>query len=93
MTRMEQTTSSRPQIRQQIKIILIRRLGLPAAEDASSAELRRKRLDMIKMMSSKIETSLYRRSKSMDWYEDVTNLERRVELVIREVNGRRTNDR
>ena len=85
--------SSRPQIRQQIKNILIRRVGLPSPIDTRNAELRRRRIEMIKKMSSKIETSLYRRSKSMDWYEDVTNLERRVELVIREVNDRRTNDR
>ena len=59
--------SSRTRIRQLIKSILIRRLGLPSAR-SNNTQLEQQRLKTIKKLTMRIETSLYRRSLSMDWY-------------------------
>ena len=80
--------STRIQTRQLIKNILIRRIGLPPADDVATAEQRRRRIQMIKKLAAKIETSLYKRSLSMDWYEDQEKLEQRVFLVVREFRQR-----
>lgn len=82
------TMSTRIQTRQLIKNILIRRIGLPPADDVATAEQRRRRIQMIKKLAAKIETSLYKRSLSMDWYEDQEKLEQRVFLVVREFRQR-----
>ena len=80
--------SSRIQTRQLIKNILLRRIRLPPADDVATAEQRRRRIQMIKMLSVKIETSLYKRSLSMDWYEDEEKLEQRVFMLVREFRQR-----
>eukprot|EP00956_Cyclotella_meneghiniana_P024138 scaffold48140_cov68-Cyclotella_meneghiniana.AAC.2 len=80
--------SSRIQTRQLIKNILLRRIRLPPADDVATAEQRRRRIQMIKILSVKIETSLYKRSLSMDWYEDEEKLEQRVFMLVREFRQR-----
>ena len=80
--------SSRIQTRQLIKNILIRRIRLPPADDVATTEQRRRRIQMIKILSVKIETSLYKRSLSMDWYEDEEKLEQRVFMLVREFRQR-----
>lgn len=76
--------SSRPRIRQLIKHILIRRLRLPFA-GTNSTQLEQQRLKTIKKLTMRIETSLYHRSLSMDWYEDESLLEWRVIQIAREL--------
>ena len=76
--------SSRTRIRQLIKSILIRRLGLPSAR-SNNTQLEQQRLKTIKKLTMRIETSLYRRSLSMDWYENESRLEWRVVQIAQEL--------
>lgn len=80
-------TNTRVQMRQRIKIILIRRLSMPPHTNngIDAAQLRRRRNLLIKELALRIESSLYRRSLSMEWYADLRMLEWRVVRIAREM--------
>eukprot|EP00956_Cyclotella_meneghiniana_P006380 scaffold8367_cov91-Cyclotella_meneghiniana.AAC.5 len=82
---------TRVQIRNQIKLILIRRLRIPPSTgDSNATHLRRLRIRAIKQLTIRIESSLYRRAMNMEWYSDLRMLEWRVVRIAHEMLTKRS---